>query len=380
MLGGIYSDQKCRTCGKKLQDNKKNAVDCPDHPENTATKLRVYFKGVSKRFSNYTEASRYLTGLRFKADEGTFDKRDYQISNPLGFENLALKYLKMKKQTARCYRNIDSHISRAINWFGNRNIKEIGYGDLEDFIWAQKKENGKELSRKSLHNIITSVHAFFIWARKREKGLPLVEFPEIEFELGWRKTVTLDTQDEIIEEVFNLCKNVNKKIWLGVYLLSTYPKVRPVELVNVKEKDIDLNLGLITITHNKERKPKVLALTKDDIELIKSFPRGFPDLHFFRHQKGYLSGQRFGKDLFYQYWKRACKELGIEGVDLYGGTKHSTVKALREYLRPDEIKRGTGIATNKAFERYYQFEFEDELKVYNKRQELRKAGKKKYVY
>lgn len=66
-------------------------------------------------------------------------------------------------------------------------------------------------------------------------------------------------------------------------------------------------------------------------------------------------------------------------MDLYGETKHSTVKALREYLRPDEIKKGTGIATNKAFERYYQFEFEDELKAYNKRQEIRKAGMKNKI-
>lgn len=71
--------------------------------------------------------------------------------------------------------------------------------------------------------------------------------------------------------------------------------------------------------------------------------------------------------------------MGIEGVDLYGGTKHSTVKAMREFFRPDEIKQGTGIVSNKAFERYFQHEFEDERKIYRKRNELRqrsKVGKK----
>lgn len=29
MLGGLYSDQRCVICGKKLIDNKKNAVCCP---------------------------------------------------------------------------------------------------------------------------------------------------------------------------------------------------------------------------------------------------------------------------------------------------------------------------------------------------------------
>ena len=115
---------------------------------------------------------------------------------------------------------------------------------------------------------------------KRETDFELPDFPEIKFELGWRNTITLDTQDEIIDEVYRICRN--KKIWLAIYMLSTYPKVRPIELINVREKDIDLNLGLINITHNKVKgDPKILALIKDDIELIRSFPRGMPYLHFF---------------------------------------------------------------------------------------------------
>jgi hypothetical protein len=110
--------------------------------------------------------------------------------------------------------------------------------------------------------------------------------------------------------------------------------------------------------------------------IIRSFPRGLPHLYFFRHEKGPPAGKRFGKDLWYSNWKKLCRNLGIEGVDLYGGTKHSTARAMREYFRPDEIRQGTGIASNKAFERYFQHGFEDELKIYRKRNELRKAGKK----
>jgi len=42
----------------------------------------------------------------------------------------------------------------------------------------------------------------------------------------------------------------------------------------------------------------------------------------------------------------------IEGVDLYGGTKHSTVTALGQKYSPEEIQeRGTG-HLSKAFLRY----------------------------
>jgi len=43
---------------------------------------------------------------------------------------------------------------------------------------------------------------------------------------------------------------------------------------------------------------------------------------------------------------------------------------MREHFKPDEIKQGTGIISNKAFERYFQHVFEDELKIYQKRNEL----------
>ena len=376
MVGGIYSDQRCSVCGGRFKDNHKNALICPKHQDQAATRFRVYFRGVTSRFSSYAEASRYLTGLRFKADEGSFDKRDYRKNNPLGFENLALKYLERKRQEVRCYRNLDNHLSRAIDWFGNTNIKSIGFGEIEDFIKGQKKENGEILSNKTLHNILTSLHAFFRWVSKREREVMIPDFPEIKYELGWRNTISLEVQDEIIDEVYKISHKVNKKIWLGIYLLSTYPKIRPIELLNVREGDIDLSLGLINVTTNKERKPKLLALTEEDVELLRSFPRGLPHLHFFRHEKGRLAGKRFGKDLWYSYWKEACRNLGIEGIDLYGGTKHSTVRGMRQFFRPDEIQQGTGIATNKAFGRYFQHEFEDELKIYRKRNELRRAGKK----
>jgi integrase len=376
MLGGIYSDQRCPVCRARYKDNFKTGLVCPNHADQEASRFRVYFRGVTRRFSSYSEASRHLTGLRFKTDEGSFDKRDYRKSNPLGFENLALKYLEQKREEVRCYRNIQGHISRAMSWFGPMNIKEIGYGELEDFIRGQRKEGGTPLSQKSLHNILATLHAFFKWVSKREREVRIPDFPEIRYELGWRNTVSLNVQDQILDEIQRACLKGNRKIWFGVYLLSTYPKIRPVELLNLREGDIDLNLGFLNITHNKERKPKIVALTREDVELFKSFPRGLPHLYFFRHEKGVLAGKRFGKDLWYSHWKRACRNLGIENVDLYGGTKHSTVRGMREYFRPDEIRQGTGIVSNKAFERYFQHEFEDELKIYQKRQDLRKAGKK----
>ena len=66
----------------------------------------------------------------------------------------------------------------------------------------------------------------------------------------------------------------------------------------------------------------------------------------------------------YKWWVKACDNLGIKGVDLYGGTRHSSAKALREFHSPEEIKRATIHTTNKAFERYFQIELEDVRDIY----------------
>ena len=40
------------------------------------------------------------------------------------------------------------------------------------------------------------LHTFFVWIKKRE-NIPMPEFPEIKYELGWRQTIDKDTQQAI---------------------------------------------------------------------------------------------------------------------------------------------------------------------------------------
>lgn len=56
--------------------------------------------------------------------------------------------------------------------------------------------------------------------------------------------------------------------------------------------------------------------------------------------------------------------MGVFGVDLYGGTRHSSVTDLGKYFSPEEIKtKGTLHSTNKAFDRYFQIKPEDSIKI-----------------
>lgn len=311
-----------------------------------------YGEKLCKHFKSLELAERFLTGIRFKVDEGTFDIRDYRSNNPLGFGNLVDKWLEFKKKTVKpvSYRNIEREIFRAVKGWGNTNIKHIGYGDLEDFIYARS-----DISEKTRAHIKSYLHDFFVWCKKRYQT-PVPEFPEVKYELGWRNITDIETQQAIIAEIRRISYGVNPKIWLGVKWLATYISVRPGELIRIKEQDINRQAGFIVIPHPKEKQPKIIYLMEDDIELLLAYPTGLPELFFFRHHAGNGAakpGQRFGKDYLYKWWTQACKNLGVSGVDLYGGTRHTTTTALGKICTPEEIQAATGHAS-KAFQRYFQ--------------------------
>ena len=384
MIGGIYSDQRCPVCGSKFRDNGKNGLVCPSHPGQRATKLRVKFgRKIRRRFANdYAGASRFLNGLRFKHDEGTLDPRDYQPDNPLGFENLALKWLEVKKRDVKpkSYNNLRNYMERAMVAWGNRNVKEIDYAEIEDFLLDQKLAGkNKPISDKTRANINSAMHDFFIWLRKRRilKYSQVPEFPEVDFELGFRTTIDKDTQDSILDRIYEMTFHINPKIWLGIKWLCTYISIRPGELIVIKENQIDLKNGYLILTDTKEKKPKLVPLLDEDVKLVqdiyRSIPQGLPEMRYFRHTKmespsrgrSIPDNKPFGEKYFYKWWVRACESLGVKGVDLYGGTRHSSAIALRKYRTPEEIKRATMHSTNKAFERYFRIESDELRDIYN---------------
>ena len=105
-------------------------------------------------------------------------------------------------------------------------------------------------------------------------------------------------------------------------------------------------------------------------------PRGLPHLLFFRHPKGVngvAGGRPFGDRYLYKWWKKACANLGVVGVDLYGGTRHSTATALREFYSPEEIRRNGTRHSSKAFDRYLQAQNEDSVHMAQASTEITKG-------
>ncbi len=324
-----------------------------------ATNFIVRFgRKIYKRFNSYERANRFLTGLRFKVDEGTFDGRDYQPENPLGFSNLVEKYFIVKSRTikASSLGKVRCDLRKAQAWFEDQSVKEIQYGQIEDFLLGLEGISGK-----TRNNIKVNLHAFFAWLCKRReiKKDQMPDFPDIPYQLGWRKTIDVDTRDRILEEVARISSK-NPRIYMAILWLCTYINMRPSEPLGILEEDVDYERGIVIIREHKTsrqvQEQKIITLLPEDLAYLRTLPRGFPKMHLFRRDHGgggKFQGTPFGKYLLWATWKKACPNLGIKGVDLHGGTRHSSAQGLRPRLTPEAIKRLMGTHTNKAFERYF---------------------------
>lgn len=373
MKGGIYSEQRCPVCGGTLKDDGRRKVCCPDHPDQVATNLRVHFGKVKRRFLSYEEAYRFLTGLRYKTDEHSFDERDYSREKPLSFMTLASKWLDVKKETVKpsSYRNLHNYMMKACDAWGNRNIKDIGFGEIEDFLLTQ----GRQLSSKTIGNMKSGLHDFFQWLVKREVISHAPKFPSVKVKLAYRQVIGKETQSAILDEIARIAPF---KVWLGIKWLCTYIAIRPGELVQIREQDIDTENRYIYIHHSKTGDTKPVPMLDENVMLFKQVRPGFPRSFFFRHDTGkggVKKGQKYGEKFFYKWWKRACENLKVEGVDLYGGTRHSSAVALRQHFSPEQIKQGTMHQTNKAFERYFRVGSDDIRDIYRQTLTIPKANK-----
>ena len=242
-------------------------------------------------------------------------------------------------------------MDRATSAWGDRNVKSLSFGDVQDFLFADTTANNE----KTRHDIRSCIDQFFTWLSKRE-GIKKPEIPKISFELGWHTITDLDSQQAILNELNRIAP---EKIAFGIELLATYTSIRPDDLRRVKEGEY--RDGIVTF-HNptkKKNQANIVRLLPEHAERWEELKKKHPALQhmpFFRHvaRNGIKADTPFGEGVLYKWWKRACENICIEGIDLYGGTRHTTTTAIAELANPESAKKASGHMTNKAFERYCQ--------------------------
>ena len=82
----------------------------------------------------------------------------------------------------------------------------------------------QDISDKTRANMCSALHDFWMWLRKRKvlQLSQIPEFPNVRFELGFRKTISKPVQEAILDEIHRLTWHINPKIYMGVKWLCTY--------------------------------------------------------------------------------------------------------------------------------------------------------------
>jgi len=372
-IGGIYSDDKCPVCDKNYVDDVQSALRCPNHPQYVAGRFKVKLRGTTARFSNYYAATNCLKAMRESLADGTWQPGKEVMT--LGhvqdkFLDWKRDLVKMGRLNTSSVTAYNSRLCRIIDTIGvSKDASSVRYRHVHEFLY---KSGG---APKSIYDSYTVFKEMIEWAFDMGDITAKPKWPPFEFSLEHdmkrRKTIDKETQSRVLQDIYEHEWELRPRLYLGVRFLTTYINLRPRELLMVNEMDYNREGGYLAIKHRKgNRRTKIVRLLPQDIGLLSELPRGMPDMPLFRHdvpcQGINRAGDRFGEAAFYRAWKRACVRLGVKGVDLYGGTRHSSAVALYKEagVSPEEIKKATGHKSSIAFTRYFKLDIDDVLEIH----------------
>lgn len=360
MKGNIYTRERC--CGRPMKhDERRSGCFCECGQRASRRFYVIFGRSIRKEFLEYSDAARFLTGLRFKHDEQTLDPRDYRHDNPLSFATLAHGYLDEKRHL-KSYRVVRRAMGLCVEEWGDRNVKAVLTNDIKKWV------RGLTVSDKTKANYCAILSNFYSRYLVEEGVLrrdQVPEMPKVDYELGYRRITTWEEQDAILEEIQRI-SSINPKIYFAVDLLRTYTTLRPGDLLRLTEADVGdvLVLWNPTKSRNKRKAVRLLPEHSDTVASIKSTYPALPHVKFFRHHgkvRGQEYGSPWGKNYLYRWWTKACQNIGVHGLDLYGGTRHTTVSELARVEGTHAAREASGHETNKAFDRYCQVQDERAL-------------------
>ena len=364
-IGGIYSDERCSICNSPFVDDGVGSLSCKQHLSEKAKTFKARLRTLTYRTDTYLAAQDRLSTWRDEIRDGVFDLRLHKRGTVLTIGHILDSFMDLVKLprlqkgriTVRTFNGYRTRLMRFVNHVGPQClITDVDYRCIT--MWLAKDTG----SPKTVHETYRLLKEMLTWAYNMGDLPEMPRFPDYDFnpneDMKLRKVVNKETQENILDAVR---KHSAPRVYLGCRFLATYINVRPGELLNVKEKDYNREKGLLTIRVHKGSRtiPKVVALLEEDNQLLASLPTGFPEMPLFRHDnvgKGVRPGDGLGKSAFYRAWKNGCKHVGVRGVDLYGGTRHSSAIALYEDagVTPEQIKSATGHATSQSFMRYFR--------------------------
>lgn len=334
MRGSIRTEEVCR-CGGKFQESSKGlrCPECRGAPERVfidfswkGERLRIFTDKEGHPFTSYEAASRFLTVMRAKEDDHTFDLREYVKVEVKGlqFENYAATWLsRREKEVERGHlsreylRTTRVYVNRyLIPFFGKRSLRDLQEGSIEDF----RDQLPVHLKGKTVYNIMGILQKMLADAHRRRDinrmpALPTIPVPDPE-----TKWIGKNDQERILAEIQDPLRRA-----FFLFLMET--GCRPGEARALKWDRVQLQIGKVVIAagmdqgiykdHTKERDVRIIPLAPTLQQALLALPKGTPGSFVFT-----FKGKPFTYKLIWRTWRKAAQAAGVD-VCMYQGTRHS---------------------------------------------------------
>ena len=332
MKGKVRTKEACPKCGKAFKEVIHGLIchKCKTRPTRYFIdfyhngRIKIYSDKKGNAIDSYELAHRILETMRYETDQHCFEPSLYCKKNlneyrfetrvkkwldeKLNDPNLAISYTcKLKGYTETLY----------IPFFRSMDVRDIKYHHIKEFFTSLPKE----FSAKYVKNILDGLKNFFRELHADEYVTMIPKFPRISFQSPEIKWIDKKTQDLIIRAIPDEHKDI--------FLFMFQQGLRPGEVRSLKRKDINFKEKIVTIQRafsgnilrevTKTKRIRTIPLSHEIYEMLASKTKDFlPEAFIFTWK-----GKPYVKDALYRIWIKACSAVHIDGVHLYGGTRHS---------------------------------------------------------
>jgi len=374
----IRTKEKCPKCGKKFEEIPGVAIlclKCRTTPRRyfidliwQKKRIRIYSDKHGQPLSSYEQAKRLASLIEYEITQKIFDPSKYvkQDFQKFLFENYTQKWLEYSQNRLKpsSFKSRKALTSRyLIPYFKGKDIREIRTANVQDFYSALKKE---KLSSKTIYNILAELKALLNFAKKREDIEKVPVFPNVKVEEKPIYWLTQEQQKRILEAL----PEKHRPIFRFMFAYGT----RPGEARALKWDCVDFVNKLIyikrTFSHRKlvqipkEGKWKVLPLLPEIEQMLKSLYANTKKKTKFVFSPG-SGADHYGEKILPKLWKEACNRVGIKGITLYEGVRHSFVmQRLTAGFSYEEVGACVGHSTPQTTRKYGRLMAQSLIKVF----------------
>lgn len=190
-------------------------------------------------------------------------------------------------------------------------------------------------SPKTLWNVLAILKTFFVHAKRMGIISEVPAFPSIKVPTPVTKWISYEDQNRIIEKMLPHLK--------GIFYFMARQFVRPGEARALMVKDVDLNVGVITIERafsmdeliqtRKNKKGYVVPIHPEVESILATAMRHkLPDAFLFSNK----TGEFFTINVINKAWRKAAKAAGVN-ITCYQGTRHSCASQAANRGVPTQI-------------------------------------------